>query len=254
MGDFNINILKYESHNATASFVDLLLSYACVPLINRPTRFTATSATAIDNIITNNLMDLENDHRGILICDISDHFPIFHITNKMSSNITSDKYITSRNYSYRNKMSFQNDVSVLDWSEIYTKSDTQTAFTLFHTKIMALFNKHFPKRKQKIKYNNRKPWLTSALKESIRVKNKLFKMYKKSGSILYESQYKTYRNKLHSLLKCAEKKHIADILDLNKSNLRKTWSIINNIVNRKKAVKYKRNLNYLIIQLLKTSK
>ena len=45
------------------------------------------------------------------------------------------------------------------------------------------------------------------------------------------------RNKLNSLLKCAEKQYIADLLDSNKSNLKKTWNIMKHIVNRKKTQK-----------------
>ena len=44
-----------------------------------------------------------------------------------------------------------------------------------------------------------------------------------------------YRNKLNSLLKCAEKQYIADLLESNKSNLKKTWNIMKHIVNRKKT-------------------
>ena len=34
------------------------------------------------------------------------------------------------------------------------------------------------------------------------------------GSSYYECQYKMYRNKLNSLLKCAEKQYIADLLQM----------------------------------------
>ena len=35
-----------------------------------------------------------------------------------------------------------------------------------------------------------------------------------------------YRNKLSSLLKNAEKTYYADLLESNKSNLKKTWNIL----------------------------
>ena len=59
MGDYNINILNYDVHAPTGEFVDTMSSYAFVPLINRPTRVTAASATLIDNIFTNNFGNLE---------------------------------------------------------------------------------------------------------------------------------------------------------------------------------------------------
>ena len=38
MGDYNINLLNYDSHTKTASFLDTLYSKYFIPLINRPTR------------------------------------------------------------------------------------------------------------------------------------------------------------------------------------------------------------------------
>ena len=81
MGDYNINLLNYETDELTANFVDIVYSYAFVPLINRPTRVSKYSATLIDNILTNNHNALVQCCQGILVIDIdiSDHFPIIHI-------------------------------------------------------------------------------------------------------------------------------------------------------------------------------
>ena len=53
MGDYNINLLNYDKHTGTTSFVDMLHANYFVSLINRPTRVTNKSATLIDNIFTN---------------------------------------------------------------------------------------------------------------------------------------------------------------------------------------------------------
>ena len=52
-----------------------------------------------------------------------------------------------------------------------------------------------------------------------------------------ESCYKRYRNKLSHLLKIAEKTHVAEKLESNKSNLKKTWSILKGIINKRKSAK-----------------
>ena len=78
MGDYNINLLNVESHSPTADFNDTMFSYGFIPLITRPTRVTQSLATLIDNILTNQLVDLHNESmQGILITDISDHYPNF---------------------------------------------------------------------------------------------------------------------------------------------------------------------------------
>ena len=54
-GNFNIDILKHESHSLTADFINCIFSQSFFPLINRPTRITCQSATLIDNIFTNDM-------------------------------------------------------------------------------------------------------------------------------------------------------------------------------------------------------
>ena len=45
-GDLNINIFNYAS-SSSQSFIDLLTSHSFLPLIDKPTRITDTSATLI---------------------------------------------------------------------------------------------------------------------------------------------------------------------------------------------------------------
>ena len=40
LGDLNVDLLKYESHQSTAAFLDTLYSYNVFPLITKPTRVT----------------------------------------------------------------------------------------------------------------------------------------------------------------------------------------------------------------------
>ena len=53
-GDFNLDLLKHESHSVTAQFIESLFAFGFLPMITKPTRITAHSATLIDNIFTNN--------------------------------------------------------------------------------------------------------------------------------------------------------------------------------------------------------
>ena len=176
MGDYNINILNYDSHSETAQFVDLLYSYALLPLINRPTRISQGSATLINNIFTNNIDTIDKDRQGILVTDITDHFPVFYINSCHKQIGSNELHICRRNFCYDNKIAIQRAITETDWSEMYLQGDNvQCAFSLFHSKFVDLFERHFPKRKIKLTYNNRKPWLTTALKQSIRTKNRLYK-------------------------------------------------------------------------------
>ena len=57
MGDFNLDLLRYNDNVPTQEFIDRLFSYSFYPLISNPTRITSHTATLIDNIFTNQLSD-----------------------------------------------------------------------------------------------------------------------------------------------------------------------------------------------------
>ena len=52
-GDFNINVLDFEQNKTVQNFVNLMFQFGLVPTINKPTRLTNKTISAIDHIITN---------------------------------------------------------------------------------------------------------------------------------------------------------------------------------------------------------
>ena len=73
MGELNLNLMNYQSHNLTGEFLDMMYSNTFFPLITRPTRITSHSATLIDKIFQNSLET--NLLSSLLFTDISDHLP-----------------------------------------------------------------------------------------------------------------------------------------------------------------------------------
>ena len=98
--------------------------------------------------------------------------------------------------------------------------DTQSSFDLLHNQLLVLHNKHFPKVRKKIRYNNKKPWLSEGLRNSIKHKNNLCYKYKGLDCVRNEIQYKTYKTKLRNVLRSAEKLHYQNLL-LKYSNYKK---------------------------------
>jgi hypothetical protein len=98
-----------------------------------------------------------------------------------------------------------------------------------------IFDTNFPVVKVRINgYNNRKPWLTSALKQSIKYKNKLYLRSRRTSTESNVKHYKEYRNILNRLIRKTERNHYDLLLQKNKNNLRKSWLIIKEVINKKK--------------------
>ena len=78
VGDLNINSFDYDNNALVKNFFNLIFQSGFLPLIQRATRVTRTTATAIDHIITDAILE-STMHSGIIKANISDHFPIFAI-------------------------------------------------------------------------------------------------------------------------------------------------------------------------------
>ena len=81
LGDFNINLLQYNNSSAVRDYLNNIISHGLYPKITLPTRLTDHSATLIDNIFYNCYND-NSLSSGILLSDLSDHFPYFCVLNE----------------------------------------------------------------------------------------------------------------------------------------------------------------------------
>ena len=115
MGDFNINLLNFDKHAETTSFVDMLHAQSFVSPINSPTRVTKNSATLIDNIFINCYYNIEHTFQCLIYTDVSDHFPIVHIDFEMKLCDT-DTSVTRRNLSYKNRQRFYESISSVNYA------------------------------------------------------------------------------------------------------------------------------------------
>ena len=73
MGDFNINLLNYDSHTDTSKVLDQMVSRYILPYVLHPTRVKDHCATVTDNIFSNNT-EFET-LSGNILTQIADHFP-----------------------------------------------------------------------------------------------------------------------------------------------------------------------------------
>ena len=154
MGDFNVNLLNHNENNAIGDFLNMMVSFSFMPLITKPTRVIETSATLIDNIFTT-LQPFPDS--GIIISDISDHFPVF-----AKANLGRNPPVNNANDYFRvctpdNVLKLAEALSLTDWSEVISDSIVSSSFESFFQKFMVLYNENIPLCKRKVK--NRKKFL-----------------------------------------------------------------------------------------------
>ena len=91
-------------------------------------------------------------------------------------------------------------------------------------------------------YKSRKPWLSSGLFKSIKTKNKLYVKYLRRPTLFNHIFYKEFINKLHSLMRRVEREYYDKELIIHKNNLRKSWEIMNEVINQKKRLSCQKGL------------
>ena len=175
LGDFNVDLLKYDNHHSTNEFLDSL-SHLFLLHITQPTRIRDSSKTLIDNIFSNTL--IENTISGNLTATISDQLPQFIILSDVFSNPPSNK---SNNYE-RDWSNFVQENFIIDYfsigwnSLINNNKDVNLSFNNFFKRINAILDNYAPLRKvtkKKLRFRS-KPWITLGLQKSTSIKSSFF--------------------------------------------------------------------------------
>ena len=238
MGDFNIDLLKYEKCTYSQTLLHCIQSFSMLPVVDKPTRVYGTSATLIDNIFTNNL---ENSIvGGNIVTDITDHFSqvcIIMTKQQMFSPLNKTKV---RDYSNFNTGKFMTDLCEVDWNNICHSTDVNKSFSRFYKNINRLINKHAPLKdlsKRRLKLLT-KPWLTKGIRRSIRVKNNLF--FNSNWN-----KYKQYRNKLTTLIRLSKQQYYQNFFNSNIKNMRQTWKGINELLGGMRKKGKSKNINFI---------
>ena len=86
MDDFNINLLKYNTHSASSDFLYAMYDNFFLPYISAPSRVTLHSKSPIDSIFSNMIEDDSNS--GNLAIAISDHYGQFVVMKNLSNKKT----------------------------------------------------------------------------------------------------------------------------------------------------------------------
>ena len=206
-----------------------------ISIINKPTRITKHSATAIDNIFTNSVFN-NSLETGIIQTDISDHFPIYVATKSINlSNYPSKISIQKRIINEKSMLSFKNEICRTNWIDVTNTECPNVSYNLFSNKFLSLYEKHFPLKTFNIKTKNiLSPWITKGIMKSSKQKQKLYIKFLKNKSTRNETNYKNYKNLFEKIKNNSKKNHYSSLILQYQGNVKKTWSIMKEIIGKNK--------------------
>ena len=226
-GDTNVDLLKEDINS---DVFNSLYSLNYFPLINIATRVTDQSATCIDHIWFNRFNVLVS---GSIISDVSDHYPIFCVLNKIKRNESFVK--TFRIHSERAIISLCTDITIMcdNYFNQCSNMDVDNRCKWFTDEMFKLNNRNCPKKSKTVSVKSLlKPWISDEIKQMANYKHKLFKQYKQN-TIPFEV-YNVYKNNLNSKIRLAKRKFYFDKFKACSGNIKETWRIVNKILRKPK--------------------
>ena len=235
MGDFNINLLNYN--NKSLNLVNHFSEYSFMPCITKPTRVFNHSATLIDNIWLN---FNNNPHimSKIILSDVTDHFPVVIEIPILNYN-NCFKTISYRKSGEICDNNFKQNLEQYDFNHLMEMNEVDHAFEEFSDILYNLYDQSYPRVRKIVRVTqNKSPWLTSGIKESIKTKNRLYKKFMKRP-ITYGIEYRRYRNTLSKTIKASKNSYYKEKFDTCKGNSKLTWRHLNNILGNKKMTQSK---------------
>ena len=196
-----------------------------------------SSATLIDHIYTN---DLDNVLLpGIIISDISDHFPIFinvslHTSSKNPSvtKIRDTKNLVPENF----LIDLDQKLSSVFLAHTNSESNADDLFSLFHKTFYNLADCHAPVRNMSKREREKalKPWITRSILKKINEKDKLFGIAIKTRNHEKYSRAKQLRNQINHEIKLSRKRHNINKIKTASNKSKMMWQIINGTLNSAK--------------------
>ena len=224
LGDFNIDLLHYETNKPTREFVDLMFSASLTPQITIPTRLTVRSKTLIDNIFTNS--DEENSISGNLECCISDHLAQFLIfpRQKVLEQVNYRKF--KRSYRNLDTKKVREELQNVNWTTALDidNNDVNHSVENFLNGMDLLLDRHAPLKqvtKKDIKTQS-KPWITKGILTSIRKKDKIhsksLKAKNQARKEALDQEYKIYKNVLTNITRNSKENYYKQYRQQKESN------------------------------------
>ena len=141
--------------------------------------------------------------------DITDHLPIFvFCTHPNPNRVNHKSNVKKRIINEKTLSSLSHNLAEEFWDNVFTSADVDIAYREFMTTFSKQYNICCSMKTVRNSITRRdKPWITNGLKNACH-KNRLYKLFLCLRSRTAEEKYKTYKNKLTSILRTAEKEYL----------------------------------------------
>lgn len=235
IGDINICLKKRGSNSR---YVNTLNNHTLVPLIQEYTREEVSAGnvtrSSIDHI--NVRMKREYSYTSSVITDkVADHYFVALRVSKIAALLPTLRTGPVYREIPDNKL-IQQKIEAIDWAKL--KNNCENNPHQLYEEITKKFDTIYETSIRKIEVRDTKyhtPWVNERVKNEIELKRKLLKLWQNNKNNLFNwDRYKQQRNLVTNLIKKQKRIYTYKVFKEASGNMKKTWSLINCMMDRKK--------------------
>ena len=175
-GDINLNLLNPSNHYYINLYINNLFECNMRPLITKPTKVNLnnpiTRFSILDQIWVTE--DISRVQSFILPIGITDHFPVCAIVSSSFVNMNANT-IKRRPITARGKETFS--ILLSNVSIVENAGDMNIIYSNYHREVFKIYDIAFPLVSRSLKVRQPAPWMSCRLKQCIKRKAKLYKLY-----------------------------------------------------------------------------
>ena len=246
VGDFNIDLIKYETDENARELIDITSNHGFSQVISRPTRITDHSATLIDHIYTNKIHQVLST--SVVTLDITDHLGTyikvsldntFDRTNRPVNRRNDSETCNYRLFNAVNNSKFAELLNNESWDDVKGATDADEKYNKFIEIYTRHYDNAYPVISKRIRRKNErvlpKPWITEWLEDACNRKNLIYYEFVENPSEHNKSVYDKLCKFCEKHIAIAKKKYFQKYFDEYADNSRKKWQMINKLLNRNKG-------------------
>ena len=234
LGDININLL-HEHNDKVNNYLNILFEKSFIPCISLPTRITDHSASIIDHIFIKPPTKLlqHKCSSGNIFTDISDHLPNFSFFNIKAPKINERPF--TRLFTENRINNFLENLpmepSLIEDNDL---TEVNNSYNIFSNNYLNLYNKYFPYVRMSRKSFKNKPYITSAIKVSIKHKNKLYRKKEDNPTELNKTIWRNFSKKTTAIIRKAEQLYYRSMINSQNNSSKNLWKTFGKILNKNK--------------------
>lgn len=220
-GDFNINTLIFD--RKTELLQNITSSYGMKTTIDVPTRVTETTATCIDNFIT----DVDKENSAVVEPNISDHHAIAITIPVVDKPKIAKKKIKARSIKESNLQELKIRLKGEKWKEVFDEPDMNKKYENFLNGFLYYYNISCPVKEKEVKEHTNIKWISE---EIVNLKNDMVEKYniwKNNRSEQNRHKYREALKKYRKTVNDTKSTHLNEKIVNADNKQKKAWEIVN---------------------------